>query len=407
MEKEKYTNITKYAEVQIQESEIVSFNKYDKITRSFRVYQDGFVGIHYQQGEMSDEEGYALAEKNLELKRDYPFELCGGERSLDKTEKLLSDTELLKKAKTELSWLRRNFPDFTFNGSVFYNSMSFLQENTAGMNYSVKDGHNGIGFGFKHKDSKDLDDGNFSTNMRTYSSAKFRKMAANYLTNFTKIVEMPKECIIMMPNWNFNSKLISSLDAEELALGTSLLSGKIGKKVFSEKLTLMHDVSKTNIWMSSFWDAEGVVQKNDRLTYIKNGKILRGYADKRIAQKYGVENTGSARFNWADVPQNGWINARIKPINKKPKQILQDLSIPFAILPVYYSGGGFKENGEYAMPVQMAYLTDGETILGKLPPFTMKSNLFDMFGKDFIGVSKYDSLWNAGMMIVKMEKGDL
>lgn len=407
MEKEKYIASYKYGEVQIQENEIISFNKYDKINQSFRVYENGFVGIHYQEGEMSDKEGYALAEKNLELHRPYPFELSSGERTLDKTEKLLTDAELMKRAKLELSWLKRNFPDFTFNGSVFYSKRCNQQQNSAGMNYTSSDGYNGIGFSFKHKDSKDLDDGSFNTNMRTYSSSAFRKRATNYLSSFTKVLEMPDECIIMMPEWNLNSLLVSSLDAEELALGTSLLSGKIGQKVFSEKLTLMHDVSKAHIWMNCFWDAEGVVQKNDRLTFIKNGKILRGYADKRIAQKYGVKNTGSAAANWADIPHNGWICARIKPINKKPKQILQEMGNKLAILPVYYSGGGFKENGEYAMPVQMAYLTDGEKILGKLPPFTMKSNLFDMFGKDFIGVSKFDAVWNSGMMLARMERGNL
>ena len=78
-----------------------------------------------------------------------------------------------------------------------------------------------------------------------------------------------------------------------------------------------------------------------------------------------------------------------------------------AVLPVQFYGGGFSDTGEYAMPVQMSYLTDGEKILGRLPPFTMRSNLFDMFGKDFIGVSKYTSIWNCNMMLVHMEAGKL
>ena len=51
--------------------------------------------------------------------------------------------------------------------------------------------------------------------------------------------------------------------------------------------------------------------------------------------------------------------------------------------------------------------TKGEKILGRLPPFTMRSNMFDMFGKDFIGVSKYTDIWNKNMMLVKMEAGKL
>ena len=52
-------------------------------------------------------------------------------------------------------------------------------------------------------------------------------------------------------------------------------------------------------------------------------------------------------------------------------------------------------------------LTDGGKILGRLPPFTMRSNLFDMFGKDFIGASKHTDIWNKEMLLVKMEAGKL
>lgn len=405
MKKEKYINTGIYSEVKILENEIVSFNKYDKTSTSFRVYDKGIVGVHFQQGKMTDKEGFEKAKKNLELNRQYPFELESGVRSLDKTEKLLTDEQLMKKAKSELAYLKKAHPDFTFSGNFFSNSYFEQQKNSAGMDYQVKDGHNGVSISFKHKDSKDLDDGYFSMNFRNgFSSACFRRMADNYLTNYTKIVEMPDELIIMMPDWKLNGKLRDCLNAEKLALGTSLLSGKIGEKVFSENLTIYHNVTKTNIWMSTFWDADGIVHKGDRLCYIKNGKILRGYADKRIAAKYGVECTGSAYHNYRDIPNNGWVNFRISPLQKTPKEILNGR---LAVLPVQFSGGGFSDTGEYAMPVQMAYLTDGEKILGRLPPFTMRSSMFDMFGKNFIGVAKYMSLWNASMMLVKMEAGKL
>lgn len=405
MKKEKYICINIYSEVKIKENEIVSFNKFDKKTTSFRVYKDGFVGVHFQQGKMSDKEGFEKAEENLKLKRQYPFELESGVRELDKTEILLSDEKLMEKARAELSYLRKTHPDFNFSGSFYSNSYFEQQKNSAGMNYSVRDGHNGASFCFKHKDSKDIQDGYFNMNLRKgLSSKKFRAMADNYLSNFTNQVELPKELIIMMPDWYLNGKLRESLDAEKLALGTSLLSGKIGEKVFADGLTIYHDVTKKNIWMSTFWDADGIVHKGDKLCYIKNGRILRGYADKRVAAKYGVECTGSAYTNYSDIPNNGWVNLRITPLKKTPKEILDG---KLAVLPVQFNGGGFNDTGDYAMPVQMAYLTDGEKILGRLPPFTMRSNMFDMFGKDFIGLSKYTDIWNKNMMLVKMEAGKL
>ena len=51
MQKEKYTCLNTYSTVKIEESKIVSFNKYDKTSQSFRVYKDGFAGIHFQQAD--------------------------------------------------------------------------------------------------------------------------------------------------------------------------------------------------------------------------------------------------------------------------------------------------------------------------------------------------------------------
>lgn len=58
-----------------------------------------------------------------------------------------------------LAYLRKAQPDFTFSGNFYSNSYYESQKNSAGMNYQVWDGHNGAGISFKHKDSKDLDDG--------------------------------------------------------------------------------------------------------------------------------------------------------------------------------------------------------------------------------------------------------
>ncbi len=405
MKKEKYILNNVNSAVKVVENEIVSFNKSEKTRTSFRVYDKGFVGVHYQLGKMSDKEGYEKAQKNLELQRQYPFELESGVRTMDLTEELLTDEQLMKVAKRELAYLKKAHPDFTYSAYFYTNSYFEQQKNSAGMDYQVRDGHNGVGVSFKHKDSKDLDDGSFSFNVRKgFSSSKFRRIADNYLSNFTNMVELPDELIIMLPEWHLNGKLNDSLNAEKIALGTSLLSGKIGEKVFSENLTVCHDVSKKSLWMDTFWDADGIVPKNDKLCFIKNGKLLRGYADKRIAAKYGVECTGSANHVYGDIPENGWVKLKITPMKKTPKEILNGR---LAVLPVQFTGGGFNDAGDYAVPVQMSYLTDGEKILGRLPQFTMRSNMFDMFGKDFIGVSKYTSLWNMGMMLVKMEAGKL
>ena len=52
MIKEKYTDIEYGANASIVENKVVSFNRTNYLESSFRVHQDGFVGIHYQQGKL-------------------------------------------------------------------------------------------------------------------------------------------------------------------------------------------------------------------------------------------------------------------------------------------------------------------------------------------------------------------
>lgn len=94
----------------------------------------------------------------------------------------------------------------------------------------------------------------------------------------------------------------------------------------------------------------------------------------------------------------------IKITRKTAKELLNGR---LAIIPVQSNGDGFKEKGEYTMPVQIGLLTDGEKILGRVPPFTMSSNMFDMFGKDFIGVAKHSKIFNNKCILIKMDAGKI
>ncbi|MCQ2590165.1 MAG: metallopeptidase TldD-related protein [Treponema sp.] len=405
MEKEKFTSKSYNANVSIVENQLTSFDITNATETSFRVYKDGLAGIHYQQGKMSDEEGFAKAEKNLELKRPYPFEIETGKRSRDKTEKPLSDEEIMDTAKKILKYLRKKHPDYTYSGRVTTHIWEETAENSKGMNYKAKDAYSNAGIEFKHKDSKDISDGYIDFSQRTFKLRHFYKIADNILDNFTKQVPMPEECIIIDKYYGYTGKLRESLTLENLKTGTSLLTGKIGQQIFSKDLTVTHDVSDKTTWMNSFWDGEGVVCKGDKVTFIKEGKVIRGFCDKAKAKKYKVKTTGNAGGSYVDIPSGNFCTMTLKPGKKSAKEMLNG---KLAIIPIQSSGGGFKEQGEYTMPVQIGLLTDGEKILGRVPPFTISTNMFDMFGKDFIGISKYNKeIFNDKVMIFKCQAGKL
>lgn len=400
--KEKFFDTETVSTVKIEENKIISFDKDNTAYSSFRVGRDGFLGVHYQEGEMSDEEGYAKAEQNLDLKRPYEFELETGERHRDKTERVFSDKELMDMTKEALGHIHSKHPDFRLDGGISQRRTESHQENERGLNYSNKDCSVHADFSFKHKDSKDIADGWFGIGERNFELGKLYSMADNYLSNFGKMVELPEEIIIQTQYYGLLGKLKESLDAEKLCLGTSLLTGKLGQKVFSDRFTLCHDVTDKECWHDNFFDGEGVVLPGDKLAYVENGVVLRGYSDKRIAKKYGVEHTGSAWRDYTDVPSHGKVSFLITRSDKTVKELLDGR---LSVVPVRYSGGGFNEKGEYVMPVQMAYLCDGEKFLGRLPEFTLVSSMFDMFGDDFIGVGSDNPVFNDKQILVRMKLG--
>lgn len=402
--KEKYTLHTIISAVGIGENRIDTFYKRDELRFSFRVQEKGYLGVHFQTGEMGDEEGYAIARQNLALKRPYPFTLETGRRSRDKTERVLTDRLLLEIAGEALEHVHSRYPDFTLNGSFAQAIIYSGQENDSGLDYSNRDCTAYFGFSFKHRDSRELSDGRFSIGQRDFDPQKFYAMADNYLGSFEIKRELPDEIIVQMPYYDLLDLLAGSLNAENMCLGTSLLSGRIGEKVFADDFSLAHDVSDEECWNTPFFDGEGVTQEGDRLPYIENGVVLRGYADKRTAAKYGVEHTGSAYRTHSDIPSNGNVNLRIQRSSKTIRELLGGR---LSVVPVRYSGGGFNEKGDWVMPVQLAYLCDGENFLGRLPEFVLVSNMFDMFGKDFIGVGSDNPVFNDKSILARMDLGKI
>lgn len=401
--REKYTLRVNLSDVAIEENRIKAFGRRNECIYSFRVHSDGYLGVHFQRGEMDDEEGYARARRNLALKRPYPYTLETGTRHRDMTERVLTDRQMMEIAGEALDYVHSRYPDFTLSGGFAQSIIYSGQENDNGLDYSNRDCNSDFHFSFKHKDSRELCDGGFSIGQRDFDIQKLYAMADNYLAAYETPLELPGEVIIQTQYYGLLSYLETNLNAENMCQGTSLLSGRIGEKVFADHFSLAHDVSDAECWNTPFFDGEGVVQEGDRLPYIENGVVLRGYADKRIAEKYGVEHTGSAQRTSSDIPENGNVSLRIKRSLGTIRELLDGR---LSIVPIRTSGSRYNERGDLIMPVQMAYLCDGEKLLGRLPEFTLVSNMFDMFGKDFIGVGSDQPVFNDKSILIKMRLGE-
>ena len=197
--KEKHGTHCEVNTMSYEENKPKAFERLNLDESSYRVYEDGKVGIFHCIGTVSDEEGYAKAQADPERARPYPFSPeAGSTRSRDLSETEFSAGELMALAEECMKYLTDNYPQFTFSGKFSTTRQTDTFTNDLGADYSNSDASVGIGVMFKHKDSKNIMDGDFSFNMRTPDDGtKFREMADLYLSKWDTVAEIPEDVILI------------------------------------------------------------------------------------------------------------------------------------------------------------------------------------------------------------------
>jgi PmbA protein len=189
--------------------------------------------------------------------------------------------------------------------------------------------------------------------------------------------------VFLTDHHNICMKFFTDLNGRMLGTGASMFAGKIGEKLFADDFSLC--VTRNPLaHYECFFDAEGTVLPNDSFALIENGVLKSPYAAKKVAKQFGYGVTGSAAGEYDSVPDGSPGSITVKSSSKTIKELLGGRK---AILSVFTSGGDFTPQGEFASPMQAAYVFDGERLYGRLPQIAVRSNIYDMFGKDFIGQS--------------------
>ncbi|KUK13276.1 MAG: Peptidase U62, modulator of DNA gyrase, partial [bacterium 42_11] len=202
-----------------------------------------------------------------------------------------------------------------------------------------------------------------------------------------KRVKSQKIPIILAPEVtaDFISLFSVLLSAENVQKGKSLLCGRLGKKIASDKFTLIDDGTMEKGMGSAPFDAEGFPTK--RKEVVVDGILETYLHNLYTASKDGVDTTGNAVRGYASIPSVGITNLFIMPGEKEPEEILKNVNKGLYILEVMglhtvnlISGdfslgvsGIWIENGEFAFPVK------GVTIAGNLLEFF---NRLEEVGKD-------------------------
>ncbi len=357
----------------------------DITKKGVRVYNNEKIGVSGAIGDIPDNVLIEKAVENLSTGIEYPYDL---EKELvdhrKYSELSMSGEELLEVTEEILEELKKNYDQFLFSEKISVKEMIVQMRNSEGLDLEYKDAWFELGLILKEKSSANLFDGHIQYFGRTFDKQKFWDFNKGYLDAYDKKAELPtgeKLPVFVMDAFELNGFLNKSLNGERYANGSSVLSGKLGEQLFNEKITFGQNYD-SKMTFEPFFDNEGVVLKNDRLSLIEKGKFINVFTDKKTAATYDLPHTGAADGAYDGVPNLTITQLKFETDSADLKAAMNG---QMGIFVVVSAGGDFTPDGSFAAPVQVGFLFDGERFIGKLPEFTMRSNLWTMLGEDYIG----------------------
>ncbi len=405
MIKEKYISSFKEISINILQSNIKSVRKKDITKTGFRVYENGFIGIAGAMGKVDETELEKRAIENLKLEIPYPYEPSANlVKKVDYRKETLSNEELVKEVEELLKLLREEFPDFIFSNNIYIQDFETKLTNNKGIDLTHIDRVVGAAIIIKEKNSVNVFDAFSSYVDREYSREKILNNIRETLTAYRNKVELPikgKQPVVFFADDRLPlKKIIEEMNGYKVGTGASLFKDFIGEKKFSDKFTLYQSAEKEELTGVEFFDAEGVVNPDYRYTLIENGKIITPYTDKKTASEFNLPLTGSASTEYDKVPSLAPRNIIVKSSDKTLKELLDG---QLGVVVLIASGGDFTQEGVFGTPVQLAFLTDGEKLLGRLPELTISGELYSMFGDDFVGKSQDKGLLDNKTMVFNLD----
>ena len=162
--------------------------------------------------------------------------------------------------------------------------------------------------------------------------------------------------------------------------------------MFSDKFSALINLNPEERIDEEFFDTEGVVSDDYKSYIVKNGVMEKLFTTKFTAQKYGIENLGNASAGYADAPN---LSGRGFAIERTADGLEDILKGREAIFLDESSGGDMTPDGNMSLPSQLAFLYRDGKLIGRLPEFALCGNVFDIYGKDFLGACSLGSLFKT------------
>lgn len=387
MEKEFIKETQHSVTLNVTAGQIDSFRELEKTTGTVRVYENGCIGVAGCLGEPDEDALTAQAKEALSFGIPYPCKLEGAAEITElHDEEIIPVSELVPVMKDFLKRLGELCPKMAFSNKISLNYGKTEYRNSLGRHLLSSGGSLSIALLGQNRGSGNLFDMVFAWQGEHFDAdmilEEFKRQYDAFYTPAD--IESGRWPVVAQFGDLFGTSM-QHFVGDLYAAGASLLSGKLGEKVFSDRLSVSDDLNPETSFGSCFFDAEGCAAKDYRPEIIEKGVLKGLLTTKKTAEQYGLPNAGCANAPYDGVPSLGFHGFWVEKTAESMKELVPGKSI----LVLVASGGDTTPDGHFATPVQLSFLLEDGKMVGRLPDIQIGGSFFDMLGKDYIGTA-YD-----------------
>ena len=303
---------------------------------------------------------------------------------------MLSEKEFKEAAESFAETLKKRFPGFLFGNDISREEEEVRLVNDVGLDLSYKTAYYTVSLLMSDKNSAGLFDLGYEYAGREFDIEKMCADIAELERAYRTPADIGEgEHIVFSSPYDLGfGKLVEGILADSYANGTGLFAGKRGEQVFDDRVSLYEDRNPETTLGVPFFDAEGAVRDGYRNYVFRNGVFVSPVASGSDAVKYRLPATGSAIAEYDGVPTTGIVNL-------KPESSGQDDAAADG-----RRGGDLSRHGQRRRHDARRQFCDaradgvfvaGRKFVGKLPTLGISGNLFDLYGKNYLGLAE-DSL---------------
>jgi len=397
MIKEYYTENKQETSIQIENSKILAIKNKNITQKSVRVFDEEkkILALAPAVGDVPDDELEKKAIDMLSLNISYDYELEKETKGdfVKNNMSIKSIQELEIFTKNVMNDLKDISKDFVINGMVSSNTEKQSIKNSFDLNLSLQKTSIKCSFSLKKKGSGNIMDGFTGFYGYDITENKYK----SFLKDTEFIAGACSSDIVSLENKSYKilsnkdeilRKLYSDIKGIEYEEKTSLIAGKLNEKIANESFCINECYDYENLGTYIPFDDEGIVREKE-LVLIENGILKNVLYDKKQAKKYGKVSTGNGFRSYNTHPSIASRKWRVLGVEKKVTDLLIDDTV---IIPFISSGGDFLPNGNFTLPVQLAFVFKNGKFVGRAPQITMIGNYLDCLNKDFLALGKNDFL---------------